>query len=155
MARSLLFSSHAGSPRKKRRCEEREGGRKKMSIDNLTTYTAPLHTMRHAAGLVGVTVQSMRIYERHGFVQSVPGGRGRLYSDSDVRLLRCIRDLVHVRKISIAALKKLLGYAPCWEIRACGQDCPRRTSAADAHPAATGPGRERSVRHCEAGVQAG
>ncbi len=46
-------------------------------------------------------------------------GGSRLFSERDIKWLRCVRELIHVDKISIEALKKLLEYAPCWEIKHC------------------------------------
>jgi MerR family transcriptional regulator/heat shock protein HspR len=48
--------------------------------------------------------------------------RNRLYTENDIKWLRCIRELIHSKKISIEGIKKLLDYAPCWEIKDCPDD---------------------------------
>jgi MerR family transcriptional regulator/heat shock protein HspR len=88
--------------------------------DALHDKNAPLYTMGVAAKLVGTTPQTLRLYEKHGLIQPTRERRNRLYAESDIKWLRCIRELIHKRKISIEGIKKLLDYAACWEIK----DCP-------------------------------
>ncbi len=108
----------------------------------------PVFTMGIAAKLVGTTVQTLRFYEKHGFVHPVRKRRNRLYTANDIRRLRCIRELVHIRKFSIEAIKKLFDYAPCWKIKGCSDEmragCSRagdadnscsRSKAVDIRPA--------------------
>jgi MerR family transcriptional regulator/heat shock protein HspR len=75
--------------------------------------------MTEAAKLVGTTTQTLVMYRKRGLVFPLQNGRNRLFSTSDIQWLRCIRELIHVDKISIEALKKLLEYAHCWEIKKC------------------------------------
>jgi MerR family transcriptional regulator/heat shock protein HspR len=79
----------------------------------------PLYTMGVAAKLVGTTAQTLRVYEAHGLILPTRERRKRFYTVNDIRWMRCVRELIHVNKISIAALKKLLEYASCWEIKNC------------------------------------
>ena len=79
----------------------------------------PLYTMGMAAKLVGMTAQTLRLYEMHGLLLPTRVRRNRFYTDNDIRWIRCVRELIHVNKISIEALKKLIEYAPCWEIKNC------------------------------------
>ncbi len=89
-------------------------------LDGLKDKDAPLYTMGVAAKLVGTTAQTLRLYEKHGLILPSRERRNRLYTENDIKWLRCIRELIHAKKISIEGIKKLLDYAPCWEIR----DCP-------------------------------
>ena len=89
-------------------------------MDVLKDKDAPLYTMGVAAKLVGTTAQTLRLYEKHGLVLPARERRNRLYTENDIKWLRCIRELIHHKKISIEGIKKLLDYAPCWEIK----DCP-------------------------------
>ncbi len=89
------------------------------SLDIPKNEGEPLYTMTEAAKLVGVSVQTLVVYGKHGLVFPVQNGRNRLFSETDIKWLRCVRELIHVDKISIEALKKLLEYAPCWEIKHC------------------------------------
>ncbi len=79
----------------------------------------PLYTMTEAAKLVGTSTQTLIMYRKRGLVFPLQNGRNRLFSTNDIKWLRCVRELIHVGKISIEALKKLLEYAPCWEIKNC------------------------------------
>jgi len=90
------------------------------SLDMLKDKDAPLYTMGIAAKLVGTTAQTLRLYEKYGLILPARERRNRLYTENDIKWLRCIRELIHAKKISIEGIKKLLDYAPCWEIR----DCP-------------------------------
>ena len=44
----------------------------------------------------------------------------RYYTMDDIKWIQCLRDMIHQQGISIAAIKKLLKYTPCWNIA----DCP-------------------------------
>lgn len=88
-------------------------------VDILKDKDAPLYTMGVAARLVGTTAQTLRLYEKHGLITPARERRNRLYTENDIEWLRCVRELIHSRKISIEGIKKLLDYAPCWEIKEC------------------------------------
>ena len=96
------------------------------NLDILKDKDAPLYTMGVAARLVGTTAKTLRLYEKHGLILPTRERRNRLYTENDIKWLRCIRELIHTKKISIEGIKKLLDYAPCWDIK----DCPdeRRTA---------------------------
>jgi MerR family transcriptional regulator/heat shock protein HspR len=89
-------------------------------LDVLKDKDIPLYTMGVAAKLVGTTAQTLRLYEKHGLILPKRERRNRLYTENDIKWLHCIRELIHLRKISIEGIKKLLDYAPCWKIG----DCP-------------------------------
>ncbi len=95
---------------------------KREEIHDFEDNNAPVFTVGIAAKLVGTTIQTLRHYEKHGLVRPVRGSRNRAYSENDIRRLRCIRELIHIRKFSIEAIKKLLNYAPCWQIKGCPED---------------------------------
>ena len=82
----------------------------------------PLYPISIAAELVGATDQTLRLYEKHGLILPSRRNKNRYYSENDIKWLKCIRELIHKRKISIEGVKKLLEYAPCWEIRECRED---------------------------------
>jgi DNA-binding transcriptional MerR regulator len=84
----------------------------------------PFYTMTEAARLVGTSTQTLIVYRKRELIFPVRNGRGRLFSTNDIRWLRCIRELIHDDKISIEALKKLLEYAHCWEIKKCSGEQP-------------------------------
>jgi len=79
----------------------------------------PLYAIGVVADMIGTTNQTLRLYEKRGLIKPFRKNKNRLYSENDVRWLFCIRDLIHNKKISIEGIKKLLKYAPCWEITVC------------------------------------
>jgi len=91
--------------------------------------TLPLFPIGIVAELLGTTDQTLRLYEKHGLIKPARKNKNRYYSENDVKWLRCIRELIHTKKISIEGIKKLLEYAPCWEITECSKDRRSRCSA--------------------------
>lgn len=85
----------------------------------------PIYPISIVAEIMGISDQTLRIYEKHGLLNPARRNKTRFYSENDVKWLGCIRDLIHNKKISIAGIKKLLDYAPCWEIT----DCPEQIKA--------------------------
>jgi MerR family transcriptional regulator/heat shock protein HspR len=82
----------------------------------------PLFPIGIVAELIGITDQSLRLYEKHGLIKPARRNKNRYYSENDIKWLKCIRDLIHLKKISIEGIKKLLEYAPCWEITECSKE---------------------------------
>src|SRR5574340_1842507 len=81
------------------------------------------------AELKGITAQTLRLYEKHGLIKPARRNGNRLYSENNIKWLKCLRELIHNKKISIEGIKKLLEYAPCWEITACSDDRKSKCSA--------------------------
>ncbi|KJR42383.1 MerR family transcriptional regulator [Candidatus Magnetoovum chiemensis] len=82
----------------------------------------PLYPIGVVAELIGITDQTLRLYEKHGLLKPSRRNKNRYYSENDIKWLRCVRTLIHDRKISIEGIKLLLEYAPCWEITNCPED---------------------------------
>jgi len=76
------------------------------------------------ADLLGVTEQTLRLYESQGLVKPARRNRERYYCAGDVQWLECLRHLVHTEKVSIAGVKRLLQFAPCWDITGFAQERP-------------------------------
>lgn len=89
----------------------------------------PLYPIGIVAELIGITDQTLRLYEKHGLIKPARRNKNRFYSENDVKWLSCIRDLIHVKKISIEGIKKLLEYAPCWEITECSEEKKSKCTA--------------------------
>ncbi len=89
----------------------------------------PLYSIGVVSELLGTTDQTLRLYEKHGLIKPARRNKNRFFSENDIKWLRCVRDLIHVKKISIEGIKKLLEYAPCWEITACPEERKLRCSA--------------------------
>ena len=82
----------------------------------------PAYTLRVASSRVGLCPRTLRIYEEAGLVSPARIGNNdqRLYSDQDLQWLRCIRDMIHGEGLTVVAIRRLLDFAPCWEVRRCG-----------------------------------
>ncbi len=87
----------------------------------------PVYTVAIAAQLVGLAPRTLRAYEEAGLIEPARAGRGkqRLYSAQDLRWLRCINEMVHEEGYTLRSIRRLLDFAPCWEIRRC----PAKTAA--------------------------
>ncbi len=76
------------------------------------------------ADLLGVTEQTLRLYEAQGLVRPARRNRERYYCAGDVQWLECLRRLIHRDKVSIEGVKRLLHFAACWEIAGFRADFP-------------------------------
>lgn len=108
-----------------------------MNFENLkmknTEKTTPVFTISIAASLLGISIHTLRMYEREGLIISYKKDSGhRLYSQSDIERLECIRRAINESKISIAGIKTIYSLIPCWKIVNCSEDqrmnCPSFTS---------------------------
>ena len=90
-----------------------------MTKKNEDKSNIPLYPISIASELVGTTDQTLRLYEKHGLINPARRNKNRFYTENDIRWLKCLRKLIHDRKISIEGIKKLLQYAPCWDILDC------------------------------------
>jgi MerR family transcriptional regulator/heat shock protein HspR len=88
-----------------------------------------LYPIGVVAELLGITDQTIRLYEKHGLIKPSRRNRNRFFSENDLKWLRCLRDLIHNKKISIEGIKKLLDYAPCWELTGCPEREREKCSA--------------------------
>ncbi|MEN8140524.1 MAG: MerR family transcriptional regulator [Thermodesulfobacteriota bacterium] len=77
-------------------------------------------TIGTAAKMLEVHPRTLRIYEDEGLISPERKGKWRYYSMDDIHWVECLRSMIHEHGISIAAIKKLLNYTPCWNI----SDCP-------------------------------
>lgn len=78
-----------------------------------------IFTIGTASKLLEVHPRTLRIYEREGLVKPLRKGQWRYYTMDDIKWIQCLRDMIHEHGISIAAIKKLLQYTPCWNIAEC------------------------------------
>ncbi len=78
-----------------------------------------IFTIGTASKMLEVHPRTLRIYEREGLVKPLRKGQWRYYTMDDIKWIQCLRDMIHEHGISIAAIKKLLQYTPCWNIAEC------------------------------------
>ena len=86
-----------------------------MIADNKAIFT-----IGTAAKMLEIHPRTLRIYERENLILPQRKGQWRYYTMDDITWIQCLRDMIHEHGISIAAIKKLLHYTPCWNIA----DCP-------------------------------
>lgn len=80
----------------------------------------PQYSIGTAAAKLGVSVQTLRLYENEGLlVIHKTAGNQRLYSDADIERIQCIRRAINEEKISIGGIKRIHGMIPCWDIVHC------------------------------------
>lgn len=78
-----------------------------------------MFTIGVAAQMLGVHPRTLRIYEEEGLITPLRKGKWRYFSMNDIKWIECLREMIHQHGISIAAVKKLLQYTPCWNITDC------------------------------------
>jgi MerR family transcriptional regulator, heat shock protein HspR len=94
--------------------------------DNNNTPTLPIGVV---AQRLGISVETIRLYERRGLILiTKTEGNQRLFSQSDVERLQCIRAAINEHKISIEGIRRIQSLVPCWEHIQCSAEqranCP-------------------------------
>ncbi len=88
---------------------------KNISID-------PNYTISTAARLLGISVHTLRMYEKEGLILPFKSnGNQRRYSDMDLERIRCIRRAINEDKIGIEGIRRILALIPCWAIVNCSE----------------------------------
>lgn len=85
-------------------------------------FDNPIYTISNAAKLLGISVHTLRMYEREGLI--IPfkkQSNQRLYSDRDLDRVTCIRSTINDDKINIEGIRRLLSLIPCWAIIKCSE----------------------------------
>lgn len=86
----------------------------------MNDLNTPSYTISNAAKLAGISVHTLRMYEKEGLI--IPfkkESKQRLYSDSDIERLNCLRRLINKERIGIEGIRRLLALIPCWGIIQC------------------------------------
>ena len=93
-------------------------------------HRTPLYPIRTAAQLLGISIPTLRMYEKEGLlIPHKTAGNQRIYSDADLERLRCIRSAINESKISINGIKSIYSLIPCWEVVKCSEDDRRICNA--------------------------
>ena len=87
------------------------------------------YSIGEAADILGVSVPTLRLYERAGLILPVRrNSKHRVYTETDLDRVRCLRAAINHKKISIAGIRSLLAMIPCWKIKNCPEEirshCP-------------------------------
>ena len=104
-----------------------------MPFINVDMHTIPenlpVYSIGSAARILGVSVQTLRLYESEGLIlpQKSAGGH-RLYSELDIERLKCIRKAIVEDKIGINGIRRMQSLIPCWQFAGCSESdrksCP-------------------------------
>lgn len=90
-------------------------------MDNIRPLdSAPAYSIGVAAQKLGISVPTLRLYEKVGLI--VPfrtSGKRRLYSVNDLRIVQTVRRLIHEGGLNFAGIRRLMSFLPCWKIRGC------------------------------------
>jgi MerR family transcriptional regulator, heat shock protein HspR len=103
--------------------------KKKSDIQPLRA-DLPIYPIGVAAKLLDVHPRTLRIYEAEGLIRPDHQGARRLYSPNDIKWISCLRSMIHDQGISIPGIKRLLNFAPCWEIAECPTETHEGCAAA-------------------------
>ncbi len=94
----------------------------KTVTEKLAEQDRPLFTIGVAAGLVGVSVHTLRMYENEGLIIPLrTETQRRMYSQQDIERLSCIRKMLEERGLNIAGIRALMSMVPCWEMKPCSE----------------------------------
>lgn len=94
------------------------------------TFDTPLYTIGTAARMLGISVHTIRMYEREGLILPYKKeSHQRLFSDADIERLRCIRRAINEDKVSIEGIKHIQALIPCWAILPCSDEDKNRCAA--------------------------
>lgn len=81
-----------------------------------------VYTIGVASDLVGVSVHTLRMYEKEGLIlPDRTQTQRRLYSQMDIERLRCVRLAIEEQGLNIAGIKAVMSMIPCWDLKGCSQ----------------------------------
>ncbi|PLX47803.1 MAG: MerR family transcriptional regulator [Desulfobulbaceae bacterium] len=89
----------------------------------------PIFTIGVAAKMLEVHPRTLRIYEKEGLIRPIRKGKWRYFTMDDIKWVECLRSMIHEQGISIAAIKKLLQYTPCWNVAECSFEKRKQCTA--------------------------
>lgn len=82
----------------------------------------PLYSIGVIAKKFNLSVHTLRLYESEGLILPFKTEtKRRLYSQSDINRIACIRDMIENRGLNIAGIKSLLAMIPCWQLKPCSE----------------------------------
>lgn len=91
-----------------------------MEVQN--AQLTPLYSIGSVARMLGISVQTLRHYEREGLIIPYKSDSNqRWYSKADIERLECIRRAISEEKLSIEGIKHIHALIPCWQIRSCSE----------------------------------
>ncbi len=78
----------------------------------------PVFSIGIIAKKLGISVQTVRLYEQEGLILPFKTDSGRrLFSLHDLERLKCIRQMITENGINLQGIKRIMAFIPCWEFR--------------------------------------
>ena len=94
----------------------------------------PKYTISNAAKLSGISVHTLRMYEREGLIFPFKkASNQRLYTDRDLERIHCIRHTINDDKINIEGIRRVMALIPCWAIVKCSSKDRETCEAYNGH----------------------
>ncbi len=91
-----------------------------MKVTGEIDHTSPVYPLRVAAQLTNTSVYTLRQYVDLGLILPYKTSTNRrLYSEADIRRIKCIRRYLDEMGLNIAGIKAMFAQVPCWLIRPC------------------------------------
>lgn len=107
---------------------------KNEMMENTALKEKPIYPIRTAAEILGISVHTLRMYEREGLVlPHNSSGNQRAYSEKDIERIRCIRKAINESKISINGIKTIYSLIPCWDVVGCSEEDRKKCGAFQGH----------------------
>jgi len=88
--------------------------------------TMPVFTIGVVADIIGVSVQTLRLWEQKGLITPTRKGKDRYYSNEDLERLKYIKHLLTEKKLNTYGVKEILDKKD--EEDVCGQECADQES---------------------------
>ncbi len=86
----------------------------------MQTQDSNTFSIGEVAEILKISVETIRLYERRGLILTVKADNSqRVFSDSDVERIKCIRTAINDHKISIEGIRRIQSLIPCWEHVQC------------------------------------
>ena len=89
---------------------------------NTEKSTKPVYTISTAARLLGISIPTLRMYEKEGLI--IPFKKSsshRLYSDMDLERIKCLRNSINGNRMGLESIRRMLALIPCWAIINCSE----------------------------------
>ena len=77
-----------------------------------------------ASQVLGLSARTLRLYEQERLIKPArdPRSGQRLYSEQDLRWVRCVQELIHEHSLTTVGIRRLLDLIPCWEVKRCPEE---------------------------------
>jgi DNA-binding transcriptional MerR regulator len=99
-----------------------------MDPDMATGEAEKTYLINDVSKMVALSQKRIREYEKEGLIKPRRQMRtnNRLYTESDIRRIEHIKQLIHAHGFTLSCVKYFLSTAPCWIIYQCTQKetCP-------------------------------